>query len=187
MDNDKVFTSFPLLTSNTSYERSHSQHRLAATITAGFSASQGTLSPCPLTSQCSVCSDWVLSELSCPLAAHGPLYQLVAVRPESLKEFPPPLKATAKHRQHPFNEKTSCVTGRLTAAEWPRHCEPAGYIWGVHSLQPLRGKLVNTVQPQNTGRSLWHYIVFHVFTRQLKCYVTFGFPLLQSTQNFITL
>ena len=90
MDNNKVFTSFPLLTSNTSWERSHSQHRLAATTAAGFSASRGTLSPCPLTSQCSVCSDWVLSELSCPLAAHGPLYQPVAVRPESIKEFPPP-------------------------------------------------------------------------------------------------
>ena len=34
----------------------------------------------------SLSSIWV----SCPLAAHGPLYQPVAVRPEPLKEFPPP-------------------------------------------------------------------------------------------------
>ena len=41
---------------------------------------------------------------------------------------------------------------------------------------PLRGKLVTTVQPQDTVHSLWHYIMFHVFTRQLKFHVTFSFP-----------
>ena len=62
---------------------------------------------------------------------------------------------------------------------WPANCTV------LRNLR-RRGKLVNTVQHQGTGHSLWHYIMFHVFTRQLKFYVTFSFPSLQSTQNFST-
>ena len=65
---------------------------------------------------------------------------------------------------------------------WPANCT-------VLMNLPLRGKLVNTVQhDQDTGHSLWYYIMVHVLTRQLKFHVTFSFPLqLQSTQDFSTL